>query len=53
MIEIFVTEEFEKQYQKLPISIRKKAEKKEQIFRQNPFRPSLHTEKLEPKSKKA
>jgi mRNA-degrading endonuclease RelE of RelBE toxin-antitoxin system len=51
MIEILITEEFEKQYQRLPLPIQKKAEKKEKIFRQNPFYSSLHTEKLEPKSK--
>lgn len=51
MIEIFFTEEFEKQYKKLPLRIKKKAEKKETIFRQNPFCSSLHTEKLEPRSK--
>ena len=51
MIEIFIAEEFEKHYQKLPLSIQKKAEKKEQIFRQNPFYPSLRTEKLEPRHK--
>ena len=51
MAEIFVTEEFEKQYQKLPLAIQKKAEKKEKIFCQDPFYPSLHTEKLEPRSK--
>ena len=53
MIEVLITEEFEKQYRKLPLSIQKKAEKKEQIFRQNPFYPSLCAEKLEPKSKEA
>ena len=51
MIEILVTEEFIKRYNELPISIQKKAEKKEKIFRQNPFHPSLHTEKLEPKNR--
>ncbi len=51
MTEIFITEEFQKRYQDLPKTIQKKAEKKEKIFRQNPFHPSLHTEKLEPKSK--
>lgn len=51
MIEIFVTEEFEKQYKKLPLEIQKKAEKKEKLFRQNQFHPLLRIEKLEPKSK--
>jgi len=43
--------EFDKRYNKLPVSIQKKAEKQEKIFRSNPFHPSLHTEKLEPKNK--
>lgn len=51
MTEIFVTEEFEKRYKKLPAFVKKKAERKEEIFRKNPFHPSLHTEKLEPKGK--
>lgn len=51
MIQIFVADEFQKYYQKLPKSIQKKAEKQEKIFRQNPFYPSLHTEKLEPKGR--
>lgn len=51
MIEIFVTEEFQKRYKELPKSIQKKAEKQEKLFRQNPFHPLLHTEKLEPKNK--
>lgn len=50
MIEIFVTEEFEMQYKKLTSAVRKKAEKQEKLFKENPFYPSLHTEKLEPKS---
>ena len=51
MIEASITEEFQKRYRDLPIIIQKKAEKKEKLFRQNPFHPSLHTEKLEPKGK--
>ncbi len=48
---IFVTEEFEKRYNELPLQIQKKAEKQESLFRQNPFYPSLHTEKLSPHEK--
>jgi toxin HigB-1 len=48
---IVTAEEFDKRYSKLPVSIQKKAEKQEKIFRSNPFHPSLHTEKLEPKNK--
>jgi len=51
MIEIFLTEEFQKRYQELPKTIQRKAEKRENLFHQNPFHPSLHTEKIEPKGK--
>jgi proteic killer suppression protein len=49
MLEILITEEFEKRFKELPPAVQKKAEKQEKLFRQNPFHPSLHTEKLEPK----
>lgn len=48
---IFVTEEFEELFRRLPLPIQKKAEKQEMLFRQNPFYPSLHTEKLAPHEK--
>ncbi len=51
MLEIVVTEEFEKRYKILPATIQKKAEKQEKLFRQNPFHPSLHTEKLVPRGR--
>ncbi len=51
MLQIIVTDEFSKRYKLLPSIIQKKAEKQEKLFRQNPFYPSLHTEKLEPKGK--
>lgn len=51
MVEVFVTAEFEKRYKKLPKVVQGKAEKQERIFRQNPFHPSLHTEKLAPKAR--
>lgn len=51
MIEVFVTAEFQKRYQDLPIGVQRKTEKQEKLFRQNPLHPSLHAEKLEPKSK--
>lgn len=51
MIEILTTNEFKNRYQSLLKSIQKKAEKQEKLFRQNPFYPSLHTEKLEPRGK--
>ena len=49
-MEISLTDEFVRRYKLLPVSIQKKAEKQEKLFRQNPFHPSLHTEKLEPKA---
>ena len=48
---LVLTKEFERRYEKLPISIQKKAEKQTDIFLKNPFYPSLHTEKLNPKNK--
>ena len=51
MLEIFTTDEFEKRYQKLPLPVHKKAEKQEALFRENPFYPTLNTEKLEPKGR--
>ncbi len=50
-LEIVVTGEFTSQYQQLSASVQKKAEKQEKIFQHNPFHPSLHTEKLEPKGR--
>ena len=50
-MEILLTDEFVRLYKLLPAHIQKKAEKQEKLFRQNPFHPSLHTEKLEPKGK--
>jgi len=51
MLEISVTEEFKKRYAKLPLSVKRKAEKQERLFKNNPFHPSLNAEKLEPKGK--
>ena len=48
---VITVAEFDKRYKKLPVFIQKKAEKQEKIFRKNPFHPSLHTEKLEPRNK--
>lgn len=49
MIEIIYTEEFDRRYRDLVVSIRKKAERRERLFRLNPFHPALQTEKLHPK----
>lgn len=43
--------EFERRFLNLPPEIRRKAERRENLFRQNPFHPSLETEKLKPKEK--
>ena len=51
MITVVVTEEFEKRFTLLPNAIQNKAEKQRAIFCENPFHPSLHTEKLAPKKK--
>jgi mRNA-degrading endonuclease YafQ of YafQ-DinJ toxin-antitoxin module len=45
-MKIFYLKKFIKQYKKLPISIKKQAEEKEEIFRKNPFDPKLKTHKL-------
>lgn len=50
-MEVFATKKFKSQYENLSKDIRKKAEKQEKLFRKNQFHPSLHTEKLSPKSK--
>ena len=51
MIEIVVTQEFERNYDELPRAIQKKAERRQALFVENPFHPSLETEKLNPKSR--
>ncbi len=50
-MKILVTEEFEKRYRELPKHIQQKLHKQEGIFQENPFHPSLHTEKLQPKKR--
>ena len=51
MTEIYYTEEFHRRYAELPLPIQKKAERRERVFRENPFHPSLRTEKLQPAEK--
>ncbi|MBI3626440.1 type II toxin-antitoxin system YoeB family toxin [Candidatus Uhrbacteria bacterium] len=51
MISVILTEEFISRYQDLPVSIQKKAERREKLFRGNPFNRILHTEKLHPKAR--
>ena len=48
---IILTAEFVSRYDDLPEKIQIKAETQEKYFRENPFHPSLHTEKLEPHRK--
>ncbi|MBI2023212.1 type II toxin-antitoxin system RelE/ParE family toxin [Candidatus Giovannonibacteria bacterium] len=48
MAEIRYTEEFLRRYKELPLSIQKKAERREKLFHENPYHSSLKTEKLQP-----
>lgn len=43
---IYYSSKFEREYKKLPTSIKKLAEEKEKIFRKSPFDPKLNTHKL-------
>ena len=45
-MKIFYSNKFDREYQKLPSWVKKIAEKKEQIFRKNPFDPMLKAHKL-------
>lgn len=45
-MEIIFSKKFEHEYRKLPVFVKKSAEKKELIFRSNPFDLSLNTHKL-------
>ncbi|MGE3153234.1 MAG: hypothetical protein AB7G48_03485 [Nitrospiraceae bacterium] len=49
MIEIATTATFDRLFDNLPTSIQRKAASKTDLFKRNPFHPSLHTEKLHPK----
>lgn len=51
-MKIHLHPQFRSFYQKLDNQTKKKAEKKEMIFRQNPFDPRLKTHKLHGKLKK-
>jgi addiction module RelE/StbE family toxin len=50
-MEIKFTTRFKKRYKKLPPKIKKEAEKKERIFRLDPFDPRLKTHSLSGKEK--
>jgi len=45
-MKVFYHPRFRKNYQRLPISAKQKAEKREEIFRKNPFDPRLEIHKL-------
>lgn len=50
-MEIYYTPKFAKAYKKLPRTMKDLAEKKEKVFRNNPFEPSLKTHQLTGKLK--
>jgi len=45
-MKIYYSSKFAAEYKKLPLKIKKIAERKEQIFRKNPFDSQLKTHKL-------
>ena len=45
-MKILYLSKFEKEYKRLPDKIKEIAEKKEKIFRKNPFNPQLRAHKL-------
>jgi len=45
-MEIFYLPKFARQYKKLPPRVKEHAEKKEKLFRRDPFDPRLKTHKL-------
>ncbi len=47
-MEISTTATFDKLFKNLPKSIQKKAVRKTELFKNNPYNPSLRTEKLHP-----
>lgn len=49
MIALSTTATFDKLFTQLPKPIQRKAAVKTDLFRENPFHPSLRTEKLRPK----
>jgi proteic killer suppression protein len=49
MLQLSTTATFDKLFKKLPKAIQRKAATKTDLFREHPFHPSLHSEKLHPK----
>jgi len=50
-MEVLYSSKFIRSYKKLPEKVKKLAEEKEKVFRQNPFSPELKTHKLHGKFK--
>lgn len=50
-MKIIYSSKFAKEYKRLPLKVKKAAEKKEKVFRKDPFEPSLKTHKLTGKLK--
>lgn len=48
-MEIIYSSKFAREYKKIPEQVKRLAEKKEDIFRNNPFDPKLRTHKLKGK----
>jgi len=46
MLKIEYSPKFARTYKRIPLLVKKKAEEKENLFRQNPFNPKLKTHKL-------
>lgn len=46
MIEIIYSPQFFREYRRLSVEVKEKAEEKEDVFRKNPFDPRLKTHKL-------
>lgn len=51
-MKIYYSSKFAKEYKRLPLKVKLLAEKKENLFRKNPFESSLKTHKLSGKLKK-
>ena len=52
MVTISTTATFDRLFQELPRDIQRKAALRTELFKNNPFNPSLRTEKLHPKHHK-
>lgn len=50
-MKIYYSSKFAKEYKKLPLKVKLSAEKREKVFRKDPFNPSLKTHKLTGKLK--